>query len=223
MNEELKKVLASYNSKAKILKQGYKITNDKFGYYKALNDYECFKDVLTENEFKRVLKYKRNRASRRYRANNKINKMLFMKEPIIIFGTCTFNDSQFFKKNGKPISEERRTRKINSWIKEHFRYAVVNIDYGTKNEREHHHFVGVLKENEKLENKKSRSKKGHTMYELENKTYTLGFEPTLEIVKYDPTDFKMKRLSNYLLKITNHENKATTKSRRFRIIGDWKE
>ena len=56
--------------------------------------------------------------------------------------------------------------------------------------------------------------------ELENNK--LGFEPTLELVEYDPEDYNMKKLSNYLLKINNHENKSTTRNRRFRVLGEIK-
>ena len=51
-----------------------------------------------------------------------------------------------------------------------------------------------------------------------NQDYNMGFEPDLEIIEYDGTDFYMKRISNYLLKITNHINKTTTKNRRFRVL-----
>ena len=220
MNEGLKKALAIYNERVKFLKvENEKLyIRDKYSFYKMLNSYSYFNDILSENDFKAVLRHKRNRSNRRRRANKKIYKIRYFNSPIIVFGTCTFNDSQFFKKNGKAIQERTRTKKVNEWIQRHFDYSVVNIDYGKKNEREHHHFVGVLKANEKLELVKAKSKTGFDMYELENKDYELGFEPTLELVEYDPLDYEMKRLSNYLLKINNHENKDTTKNRRFRVL-----
>lgn len=220
MNEELKRALALYNDRVKFLKEKNEsfYSKDKLSFYKMLDSYNYFNDILTENDFKAVLRHKRNRANRRRRANKKIYAIRYLNQPTIVFGTCTFNDDQFFKKNGKPISEERRTRKVNEWIKKHFDYSVVNIDYGKKNEREHHHFVGVLKNTEQVELIKGKSKTGYAMYELVNKDYELGFEPTLELVEYDPLDFRMKKLSNYLLKINNHENKDTTKNRRFRVL-----
>lgn len=188
-------------------------------FYSEIRKYENFKDSLSEEEFKDVLKYKVNRNNRRRRANKKISIIQNLERPTIIFGTCTFNDEQFLKKNGTPTKERTRTKKVNDWIDKHFDYAVVNIDYGKKTEREHHHFVGVLKKEEKLELVDGKSKTGHKMYELENKDYKLGFEPTLEVIEYDPIDYKMKRISNYLLKINNHENKDSTKNRRFRVLG----
>lgn len=213
-----------YNERAKSLIETHNfiIERNPKEKYRILNDYDYFKDIMSESDFKEVLRLKRNRSNRRRRANKKIAKIRFSERPTIIFGTCTFNDEQFYKKNGKEIQERTRTKKVNEWIMSHFDYSVVNIDYGKRNEREHHHFVGILKKNEELEIVKSKSKTGYKMYELKNKDYKLGFEPTLELVEYDPQDYNMKKLSNYLLKINNHENKSTTKNRRFRVLGEIK-
>ena len=222
--EQIRSLVDIYNERAKTLKETYSfiIEKDKKYYYKMLQTYEYFKEYMSESDFKEVLRLKRNRSNRRRRANKKIAKIRFSERPTIIFGTCTFNDEQFYKKNGKEIQERTRTKKVNEWIISHFDYSVVNIDYGKRNEREHHHFVGILKKNEELEIVKSKSKTGYKMYELKNKDYKLGFEPTLELVEYDPQDYNMKKLSNYLLKINNHENKSTTKNRRFRVLGEIK-
>ena len=224
IKEQIRSLVDIYNERANTLKEKYSfiIEKDKKEYYKMLQKYEYFKDIMSESDFKEVLRLKRNRSNRRRRANKKIAKIRFYERPTIIFGTCTFNDMQFYKKNGKEIKERTRTTKVNNWIMSHFEYAVVNIDYGKKNEREHHHFVGVLKKSEELEKVKTKSKTGYKMYELKNKDYKLGFEPTLELVEYDPQDYNMKKLSNYLLKINNHENKSTTKNRRFRVLGEIK-
>lgn len=220
--EQIRSLVDIYNERATTLKETYSfiIEKDKKYYYKMLQTYEYFKEYMSESDFKEVLRLKRNRSNRRRRANKKIAKIRFSERPTIIFGTCTFNDEQFYKKNGKEIKERTRTKKVNEWIMSHFDYSVVNIDYGKKNEREHHHFVGILKNGEELEIIKSKSKTGYKMYELKNKDYKLGFEPTLELVEYDPQDYNMKKLSNYLLKINNHENKSTTKNRRFRVLGE---
>lgn len=222
IKEQERSLVDIYNARAKTLKETYSfiIEKDKTYYYKMLQNYEYFKEYMSESDFKEVLRLKRNRSNRRRRANKKIAKIRFSERPTIIFGTCTFNEMQFYKKNGKEIKERARTRKVNEWIVNHFTYAVVNIDYGKRNEREHHHFVGVLKNGEELEIVKSKSKTGYKMYELKNKDYKLGFEPTLELVEYDPEDYNMKKLSNYLLKINNHENKSTTRNRRFRVLGE---
>lgn len=102
--------------------------------------------------------------------------------------------------------------KVNKWIRQHFTYAIVNIDYGDKNEREHHHFIGYLNKDEKIE------KKTNIFYELVNKNYTLGFEPTLEKIQISDDDIKLKKVSNYLIKINNHSNKPSSINRRIRVL-----
>ena len=130
----------------------------------------------------------------------------------LVFVTCTFDDKAMYKKNGKPIKEITRTKKINKWFKKHFSYAVVNIDYGEKNDREHHHAIAYLNSDEELKHKIGK------YYELKNKDYALGFEPTIEKIRISDEDVKLKKLSNYLLKINNHSNKPSSINRRIRVI-----
>lgn len=53
------------------------------------------------------------------------------------------------------------------------------------------------------------------MYELKNKNYDLGFEPTLEIIEDLEND---RKLSNYLVKLNFHSNKKSTRNRRIRVL-----
>lgn len=200
-------------------------------YYQALNDYDNFKEIFTEEQFKEIIRYKKRRSQKRYRCNQKVKPILpfeiinriDFEEPVVIvrdnidtnrlvFGTCTFNDKQFFYKNGKMKKERTRTLKVNEWIRKHFTYAVVNIDYGETTEREHHHFIGYLNKDEELEHKK------YKFFELKNKDYNLGFEPTLEKIIINDEDIKLKKVSNYLLKINNHSNKPSSINRRIRVL-----
>lgn len=227
MTEETKNLLKIYDKRAKELKKSNTIYGHiQTQFYKDLENYERFKDLMSESNFKEVLKFKRNRRDRRRRANKKLRPILCSPNNRVVFGTCTFNDNQFFKKNGKPISEERRTRKVNEWLQKHFKYSVVNIDYGERTEREHHHFIGEPNDDVRFipvlnkDGTHKKSRKGHFLYNLDesNQDYELGFEPDIELIEYDGSDYYMKRISNYLLKITNHINKATTKNRRFRVL-----
>jgi hypothetical protein len=227
LTEETKNLLKIYDKRAKELKK----SNTIFGhvqtqFYKDLENYERFKDLMTESNFKEVLKFKRNRKQRRRRANKKLRPILCSPNNRVVFGTCTFNDEQFFKKNGEPIQERTRTKKVNEWLQRHFKYSVVNIDYGERTEREHHHFIGEPNDDVRFipvlnkDGSHKKSRKGHFLYNLDlpNQDYDLGFEPDIELIEYDGNDYYMKRISNYLLKITNHINKATTKNRRFRVL-----
>lgn len=226
MDEEPNKLLKIYDIRAKELKKGLTIYGKvNLQFYKELSNYDNFKDLMNETEFNKVIRTKRNRRDRRRRANKKLRPMI-SEQANVVFGTCTFDDSQFYKKNGQLIKERTRTKKVNEWLQRHFKYCVVNIDYGEKNEREHHHFIGVPNDDTLLipimnsNGTQKKSKKGHPLYHLDekNQDYTLGFEPDIEKVVYDGDDYYMKRLSNYLLKITNHINKDTTKNRRFRVL-----
>lgn len=180
-------------------------------------DYEYFKDCLTTEDFKIALRVRNRKKQRRHRCFKKLEPILneYIESFIqngeycnLVFGTCTFNNEAL------KLKEETRTKYINKWIKSHFKIAIVNIDYGLENEREHHHFIGLTYESLLPNGKKS--KKGFPMYELINKDYKLGFEPNLEIINLGKLE--ERKLSNYLVKINFHSNKKTTRNRRIRVI-----
>ena len=177
-----------------------------------LNNYANFKNLFSKYEFEQILKEKKKRSNKRNRTKNKFLELYQIKDLLntksyIVFGTITLDDKNLSKKENTYI------RKIHSWLKEHFIYAILNKDYGSKTEREHYHFIGLT--TEQLESKGSKSKKGYEIYELVNKTYKMGFEPTLCLVDLKTND--IKQTTNYLLKLNNHSNKITTKNR-VRII-----
>lgn len=198
-----------YKSRCKELKE-YGLDNSE------LNNYKWFEDLYSPCDFKEVLKEKQNRKNKRYRVKRKIYDYILEiatklksqgKDPKVVFGTCTLNDKELSNK------ERTRTKKLDLWIQNHFIYAIVNKDYGKKNEREHYHFIAITTED--LENKKIKSKKGFEIFELKRKNYNLGFEPTLCIVNFEK--FSDKQLINYLLKLNNHSTKDTQKAR-IRVI-----
>lgn len=216
--EEYKRFFGLYKTRIKEIRE----KNKYLGKYKyvLMNDYDNFKDLMSECVYLEIKRKIANRKNQRYRANKKLNKIQVERydHPLVVFGTLTFNEDQFYKKNGKPIKEETRTKKIDKWIKENLLYAVVNIDYGKKNEREHHHFIGILKDNTILSDT-GKTYKGHKLYTIEDSGYDLGYH-TIEIVRNNTEDLKNKKISNYLLKINNHINKKSTKNRRFRVINN---
>ena len=186
----------------------------KIGFnYSDLNNYDNFRDILSEEEFKNELRLKQNRKNKRNRTKKalidivRFYNMIRSGTKYLVFGTCTLNDKSL------KLKSETIDKKINCWLKQHFMWSIVNIDYGKKNERKHYHFIGLT--TELLENTYSKSKKGIEIYELENKTYDLGWEPSLEIVDFNKND--IDKTINYLLKLNNHSNKSTTSSR-VRII-----
>ena len=203
---------------------------NKLEYFMAIKDYNNFESVISNKFlFERVLREVANEQAKKRRAYKKIEiaeRDADNNERKLIFGTLTFNDKAFFKGDIKsPIKEETRTKNVNKWLNEIFDYVIVNIDYGKQNEREHHHFLGVMKEEyeNKLEivkhkGKLVKSKTGHQLYRLNEDTWKYGFEPTFEIVRIR----EERKITNYLTKVVNHNRKSTTKNRRFRVLGQYK-
>lgn len=197
-----------------------------YEYYKALNDFSYFKDILTEDSFKGVLRLKRSRKGKRTRTRKKLSITLSseaLKTSKLVFTTCTFDNAHLYKRDGTQKRIETLNKNVDKWIKRHFQYAIVNVDYGEEKERLHYHLIGYLKPGEELlpvivGNKQSKSKKGFLNWELKSKDYILGFEPTVNAVDDVLDDYK--KLTNYLLKINNHANKPSALNHRIRVIGD---
>lgn len=181
-----------------------------------LNNYSNFKGLFSKFEFEKILKEKKKRSNKRTRTNNKFMELyrvkdLINKKSYVVFGTITLNDYYI------NLKENTYIRGIHKWLKKHFVYVILNKDYGSKTEREHYHFIGLTIED--LECKNSKSKKGYDIYELVNKDYTMGFEPTLCIIDLQKND--TKKTTNYLLKLNNHSNKITTRNRVRIITNDY--
>ena len=185
-----------------------KLIEDGLG-LEELNNYSNFKNLFSKYEFESIIREKQNRKNKRYRTKNKflelyqIASLINNESKKVVFGTITLDNKNLNMK------EDTYIRKINKWLKEHFIYSILNKDYGSKTEREHYHFIGLTIED--IETKNSKSKKGYDIYELKNKTYTMGFEPTLCIIDLNKND--IQKTVNYLLKLNNHSNKLSTKNR----------
>lgn len=224
MNDKrLKECLEVYRTTKKSLKENIK---NRYDYYAAIDNYNNFKKYMNEEEFKRIIRYNKNRYYKRYRANKKLIPMLSFNNDRLVFVTMTFNEEQM------KLKEETRTKKVNNWMRDHFIYAVANIDYGDKTNREHHHAVGYLFKNEKIipalkkDGTQAKSDKGNLLYNLERQNYKEImnakediFEPDICKVEFDDEDIKHKKLSNYLVKrLNDHTNKVSTRNRRLRVL-----
>ena len=83
------------------------------------------------------------------------------------------------------------------------------VVFGTITLDNKHLNIGLTQEDLFITNVKSC--KGNMLYKLYTQDYDMGHEPVLEIIKLSEED--LDATINYLLKLNNHSNKATTKSR----------
>lgn len=187
------------------------------GSYKELEEYENFETMIPKVIFKDIIKRKNNRRNKRYRTKEKFYEMVYLSKNFenvnFIFGTIMPNDNEL------SLKEDTYIRRINKWLKENFIYSILNKDFTKTTEREHYHFIGfttkALEPVLKANGEQAKSKKGIPLWELAKKSYTGGFEPTLE--KIDLQNYSIERTNNYLLKLNNHSSKLGTKSR-IRVI-----
>ena len=181
------------------------LTKNELINYNELNNYDNFKDLMSEEEFKQVISEKIKRSKKRNRTHKKILdmiKFLQMNDNFkMVFGTLTLNNKELENK------ERTRVKKIDSYLRQHYEVVIINKDYGDKTEREHYHFIGITKEDIMYIERKS--KKGFPLFTLTRQNYTLGHEPDIEYIDTQNID----KIRNYLLKLNNHSNKITTKNR----------
>ena len=201
-----------YRNRCKRILQEYEDPKRHFNLkdLKKLNEYETFKDLMSVDVFKEIIRSKKRRKNKRSRTKRQfreIQSLQFILGGKIVFGTATLNNESL------DLKIETRRKKLNAWIKNHFVKAIINEDYGKEKGRFHFHFIALC--TERLEKKKNaagelkRTKKGYPIQELTKKDYEMGHEPTLLVVEDDDE----QKLVNYLLKLNNHSNKETTRSR----------
>ena len=167
--------------------------NNEDAYLEILQDkdtiHECFK------------MYRANRT-RKYNNWNEICKWYYAiqyldthKNYKLIFGTLTFSDSTLAR-----TSERTRTRYVTKYLSDHTYHYIANIDFGDKNNREHYHFIAMVKD------------------KLECKDWNYGLSK-FQWIKMTSKDIKSTK--NYLLKLNNHSYKSSTRQKR--IIRDRRE
>ena len=166
---------------------------DIFGYKENKNqaineqakELNCSSDELISfQQLQKAKKQKRNRIEKDIKKAFESNKKLY-------FVTLTFNN--------ETLKLKERTRR--NYIKEHleqFNGYIANIDYGSKNEREHYHAIIIADEKTETE-KILNTKKFVTIKNA--KEWQYGFS-SIEKINTEEKDFK--KISNYIAKLTNH-------------------
>lgn len=189
--------MLDYAYKAKILKTDLcKRINkiDKMTYLNSLDgviqDYDldsAYFDLLNEYDYKDIKEARKiNKATyqRIKRLKDKITQ--YIEEKPCIWATLTFSDEVLANTN-----PETRRQYVRRFLKSHSACYLANIDYGSKNEREHYHALMVVDK-------------------VPRGSWSYGFD------KYKRVRVNQKssavRISKYISKLTNHAIKETTKS-----------
>lgn len=193
----------NYILKAKAISEGYTEIERKISYNNYRIAHACvdyyengeiidMKEIQDENIllhsmvkdkelFTEARKVNRSSYEKRNRLSKKIESMLSNSN--CIFLTLTFTDEILAS-----TSEDTRRRYITRFLKSNCLKYVANIDYGKKNEREHYHAVVVADK-------------------IDNKLYPYG-AINFERIRITSNS---KKLAKYVVKLTNHAIKETTK------------
>lgn len=123
---------------------------------------------------------------RTQRLEDRIARMVLDNEKAL-FLTFTFNDSTLERTNS-----QTRRKYVSRWLKNHALQYVANVDFGSKNDREHYHAVCVVDKKIPLQSwydKGLGTLKSETVRKTSNN----------------------KQLARYISKLTNHAIKETNK------------
>lgn len=163
----------------------YALRSDKDGYepYDNLTSY-CEQNGLMK-ELKECEKMNHAYYERIKRLKNRVQTMLL--NGACCFITLTFNDDTL-----RNTTEKQRRVAVSRYLKQYGCMYVANIDYGSKNKREHYH---ALINCEKVDFKSWRKYGNINAQRVRNKD-----------IESDKT-----KLSKYIAKLSNHAIKETTK------------
>lgn len=157
-------------------KEGYKPYNDLVSY--------CKENGLM-NELKECSKINHAEYKRTQRLKKRVETMLLNGECVFI--TLTFNDETL-----RDTTEKERRVAVSRYLKKYRCLYIANIDYGSKNKREHYHA---------LINCKS----------IDFKSWRKYGNINAKRVRNKDIESDKTKLSKYIAKLSNHAIKETTK------------
>lgn len=115
----------------------------------------------------------------------------------LYFLTLTFSDKCL-----RSTSFNTRKQTIRRLLSSFCDDFILNVDYGTENEREHYHaIIAIVKGKASIE----KDEKGHLKIDVLSKCYRYGFY-SIEEIKTDQKD--KERLARYITKLTMHSVKV---------------
>lgn len=166
--------------------------------YDYLNNAETSLSCYSSDELEEA--YKVNYATYKRTKRLQQKALELIKTNSAIFLTLTFNDTVFQKMNSLS-----RKRVITRFLKKTCKSYIANIDYGSKNEREHYHAL-VVPLNDKIDNQ--------TYYNMFYNS-SIDFERIkISSKKNQDIESTSKKVSKYVSKLTNHAIKETTQQNR---------
>ena len=178
--------------------------------YKNENKVSAYEGIFDEETTKNCLQlYNAEKARKRYGQNILLKwiyaidylrkeELDYFKDLKIIFGTLTFTDEIL-----ESTSKKTRRRYVSRFLNDYTSEYLANIDYGKENEREHYHFLAVVKG------------------DILKDSWKYGWD-YYQNVKINLKGIRGAR--NYILKLNNHSYKESThqdrilKSRKLTII-----
>lgn len=158
---------------------------------------------LNDTEYKACNQLRRAKQIQRNRIIKWLDYYMKQSDLIILFGTQTFNEKALTK------SRQARAKAIQRELTQFVDY-VSNIDYGKQHEREHYHFIVVVRPEDLKEVTWSIDKKTGRPYALSlpvTENYlSLGFQKWEKIDLNDPKI--SEKVSGYIAKLVNHSLKV---------------
>jgi hypothetical protein len=149
-----------------------------------------YKDIIDQVDLRECIKIYKSERQRKNRTKERIIKWNFYINRInegrkykIVFGTLTFKDKEL------KLNKKTRRRYVQNFLRENTISYIANIDYGKINNREHYHFIAMIKNN--IECKK--------------------WKNIINIKKVATKIDDIERVKNYIMKMNNHAYKESTK------------
>lgn len=162
-------------------------------------DYLAYKKEYGFEVLKASLNLSRSKYKKTQRARDRIAEYLLSGKAFFL--TLTFTDEYLAK-----TSEETRRRMVSRALKGCCAVFVANIDYGTKNQREHYHACVIPRE-DGLASWKSHLKTYTDVPDLRSWESTIGF---IDIKKVGSSEKDLIRIPKYIAKLSAHALKKST-------------
>lgn len=185
------------------------LTTGKYDEYKkAKKEYYKNGDITGLNDFgyddlKACYQLSDSRKKQRQKVQNHLSFMFECQNVDLFFATFTFNDDSMELKD---TTRKQQVRRAISDLEDY----ILNIDYGSENERQHYHAILMIKKGTYEITKKGKIKhkgifKNYVCIDLLDNKYKLGWymlEPIRENEK------SKKKISNYISKLVMHSVKV---------------